>query len=207
MDWHNPDRWRSLFLLIPLLLRVTSGDTAEDATPTFTSFPSSEILAWEGSTLTLKCPLSTDSSFDIEWHKDGKDIGRKALVLSIPRLSRIDSGLYRCLASTANVRSFSSTVNVTVLCKFRELHKIHGITTSTRLSDLDRFESRPPSFFNLKANPSGHFVLRPPPLEQSGRLDLSWKWFFNSQEVIFRFLAHIPRSALRSLQTTRTLSQ
>uniref|UniRef100_A0A915E8P4 Protein sidekick-like protein n=1 Tax=Ditylenchus dipsaci TaxID=166011 RepID=A0A915E8P4_9BILA len=132
--------------------------------PSFSHVDQVKFLVSEGSRFTLKCPL-LDRKLDLEWYKDDEPINRHTLNLTIPTVSRIDSGIYRCYAHNGIGGAFSPSFNVTV-------------------SYLDGFVEKSEAFYQNKlSGQSGFITLQPPDLIGQGLEDVKWKWFNDNQEI------------------------
>ncbi|KAI6239655.1 Protein sidekick-like protein [Aphelenchoides fujianensis] len=159
-----------LLLLLPSALALDAEPTAPpqilppgggDVNPT-------RIWLDENQRLSLRCPLNTTgglapSSFKIQWSKDGERLdSERAQFLEIGSVSRADSGVYRCLVGNERGTAYSWSMNVTVLY-------------------IDGFKAEKLSV--LTVTEAGNFVLRPPALLASPQLHLSWRWFYDENEI------------------------
>uniref|UniRef100_A0A914E3I3 Ig-like domain-containing protein n=1 Tax=Acrobeloides nanus TaxID=290746 RepID=A0A914E3I3_9BILA len=157
---------RLLLFSIPFLLYLTNASLAQIITgrpPQFSKFPHNSYSPLEGTEFSIKCPLLYDT-YQIEWFKDGESLGKSSLILSIPSISRIDSGIYKCYTYNGIGGAFSPSINISV-------------------TYFDGFKQVSESFYKIKVPPSGYFSLKPPPLNASPNSKLTWKWKFEEQEI------------------------
>lgn len=168
-------RLRLLFFLY-YLINLSPCQIITGRPPQLSDFPRNYYSPLEGAEFSIKCPLSYEN-YQVEWFKDGESLGKTANALSIPSISRIDSGLYKCYAYNGIGGAYSKSVNVSVSCKF-----LNTVVKSGSL-DFDGFKQVPDSFYKARVPANGYFSLRPPPLNASPNVKLSWKWKFEEQEV------------------------
>ncbi|VDM26269.1 unnamed protein product [Toxocara canis] len=158
--------WVCVFVWQLLTQLVDCRNVLPGKPPVLSTWDAEKLYLPEGDPLTLRCPAASDGDLSFHWFKDGKPLNEDGTVLHIAHLMPAHSASYRCSAENNFGIVISSPLSIDVLY-------IYGFNSE----GVEKV---------VKVIAGSAFVLRPPPLNASSHLSLSWTWFFeNNEKVVY----------------------